>query len=106
MGLKSRTSTSGRINPVVGRHDPSRGMRRQIADGAEAYYVADGNKNIIALKDSSGADVSTYSYPPFGVLENPADGDENPFRFSLKVIGLKMKVFANIVILLVWGMIL
>ncbi len=49
-------------------------MRRQIADGAEAYYVADGNKNIIALKDSSGADVSTYSYTPFGVLENPADG--------------------------------
>ena len=78
----------------------------RIADNNEAYYIADGNKNIIALKDSSGADVSTYSYTPFGVLENPADGDENPFRFSLKVIGLKMKVFANIVILLVWGMIL
>ncbi len=43
-------------------------------------YIIDGNNNVIALKDSSGADVSTYT--PFGALEKPADGDENPFRFS------------------------
>ena len=55
---------------------------RWIADNTEAYYIAAGNKNIIALKDSSGADVSTYAYTPFGSLENPVDGDENPFRFS------------------------
>ena len=54
----------------------------RIADNAEAYYIADGNKNIIALKDSSGADISTYVYTPFGALENPVGGDENPFRFS------------------------
>lgn len=54
----------------------------RIADNTQTYYIADGNKNIIALKDSSGADVSTYAYTPFGSLENPADGDENPFRFS------------------------
>ena len=54
----------------------------RIADNTEAYYIADGNKNIIALKKSSGADVSIYSYTPFGALENPVDGDENPFRFS------------------------
>ena len=54
----------------------------RIADNTETYYIADGNKNIIALKDSSGADVSTYAYTPFGSLENPVDGDENPFRFS------------------------
>ena len=54
----------------------------RIADNTETYYIADGNKNIIALKDSSGADVSTYTYTPFGALENPVDGDENPFRFS------------------------
>ena len=54
----------------------------RIADNTETYYIADGNKNIIALKDSSGADVSTYAYTPFGALENPVDGDENPFRFS------------------------
>lgn len=54
----------------------------RIADNTRTYYIADGNKNIIALKDSSGADVSTYAYTPFGSLENPADGDENPFRFS------------------------
>ena len=34
------------------------------------------------MKDSSGADVSTYAYTPFGTLENSVDGDENPFRFS------------------------
>ena len=54
----------------------------RIADNTQTYYIADGNKNIIALKDSSGADVSTYAYTPFGSLENPVDGDENPFRFS------------------------
>ena len=45
-------------------------------------YIIDGNNNVIALKDSSGADVSTYTYIPFGALEKPADSDENPFRFS------------------------
>lgn len=53
----------------------------RIADNTETYYIVNGNKNVIALKDSSGADVSTYNYTPFGTLENPADGDENPFRF-------------------------
>lgn len=54
----------------------------RIANNTQTYYIADGNKSIIALKDSSGADVSTYAYTPFGSLENPVDGDENPFRFS------------------------
>lgn len=54
----------------------------RIADNTQTYYIADGNKNIIALKDSSGADVSTYSYTPFGALEEPTVEDENPFRFS------------------------
>ena len=54
----------------------------RIADNAEEYYIVDGNKNVIALKDSSGADVSTYTYTPFGAVEAPVDGDENPFRFS------------------------
>ena len=54
----------------------------RIADNAEDYYIVDGNKNAIALKDSSGADVSTYTYTPFGAVEDPVDGDENPFRFS------------------------
>ncbi len=54
----------------------------RIADNAEEYYIVDGNKNVIALKDSSGADIATYTYTPFGAVENPTDGDENPFRFS------------------------
>ena len=54
----------------------------RVAGDAEEYYIVDGNKNVIALKDSSGADVSTYTYTPFGAVEGPVDGDENPFRFS------------------------
>ena len=54
----------------------------RIADNAEEYYIVDGNKNVIALKDSSGADIATYTYTPFGAVEDPVDGDENPFRFS------------------------
>ena len=27
-------------------------------------------------------DIATYIYMPSGSLENPTDGDENPFRFS------------------------
>ena len=43
----------------------------RIADNIEAYYIADGNKNIIALKDSSGADVSTYTYTPLRLGGKP-----------------------------------
>ena len=46
------------------------------------YYVADGNKNILAVRDSNGTDLSNYTYTPFGTVENPEDSDDNPFRFS------------------------
>lgn len=46
------------------------------------YYVADGNKNIIAVRDSNGTELSNYTYTPFGTVENPEDSDDNPFRFS------------------------
>jgi rhs family protein-like protein len=54
----------------------------RIADNAETYYIADGNKNILAVRDSNGTDLSNYTYTPFGTVENPGDSDENPFRFS------------------------
>ena len=46
------------------------------------YYVADGNKNILAVRDSNGTELSNYTYTPFGTVENPEDSDDNPFRFS------------------------
>ena len=46
------------------------------------YYVADGNKNILAVRDSNGTALSNYTYTPFGTVENPEDSDDNPFRFS------------------------
>ncbi|WP_288610974.1 RHS repeat-associated core domain-containing protein [uncultured Victivallis sp.] len=51
-------------------------------DGVNGYYVADGNKNILAVRDSNGTDLSNYTYTPFGTVENPEDSDDNPFRFS------------------------
>ena len=40
----------------------------RIADGIDAYYITDGNKNIIALKDAEGVNLATYSYSPFGSM--------------------------------------
>lgn len=54
----------------------------RTTNGVNGYYVADGNKNIIAVRDSNGTDLSNYTYTPFGTVENPEDSDDNPFRFS------------------------
>ena len=43
----------------------------RIADNAEEYYIVDGNKNVIALKDSSGADIATYTYTPLRLGGKP-----------------------------------
>ena len=54
----------------------------RTTNGVNGYYVADGNKNIIAVRDSNGTELSNYTYTPFGTVENPEDSDDNPFRFS------------------------
>ena len=54
----------------------------RTTNGVNGYYVADGNKNILAVRDSNGTDLSNYTYTPFGTVENPGDSDDNPFRFS------------------------
>ncbi len=48
----------------------------------DAYYIADGNKNIIQMRDAAGTITKTYAYNPFGAVEALTVGDENPFRFS------------------------
>ena len=47
----------------------------------EEYFVADGNKNILALKDASGNTTVSYNYDPFGKV-TASNTHANPFRFS------------------------
>jgi len=54
---------------------------RATIDGDLCYFVADGNKNIIALKDATGATTDDYTYTPFGAVTASGSTD-NPFRFS------------------------
>jgi len=46
------------------------------------YYLADANKNIGQLLNSSGYIVAKYEYSPFGKLTVNNDSVNNPFRFS------------------------
>ena len=46
------------------------------------YYIVDGNKNVIELRNAAGAVTASYAYNPFGAQESPTAEDENPFRFS------------------------
>ena len=51
---------------------------------AAYFYICDGNKNVIAMTDSSGTRVAEYIYAPFGrILHLEGELAEiNPFRFS------------------------
>ena len=46
------------------------------------YYIVDGNKNVIELRNAAGAVTASYAYNPFGAQKSPTAEDENPFRFS------------------------
>lgn len=46
------------------------------------YYLADANKNIGQLINSSGSLIANYEYSPFGKLTVSNDTINNPFRFS------------------------
>jgi len=53
-------------------------------DSERYFYVTDGNKNVIALYDTDGILMASYSYGPFGQLltaEGPL-AQINPFQFS------------------------
>lgn len=54
---------------------------RATIDGDACYFVADGNKNIIALKDATAVTTDDYTYTPFGAVTASGSID-NPFRFS------------------------
>ena len=52
--------------------------------GATYYYHTDGNKNVIAMTDSNGAKVASYTYDAFGNVTSRTGSyaATNPFRFS------------------------
>ena len=54
------------------------------ANAAHYFYMLDGNKNVMALVDSTGAIKADYTYDPFGrlTLKTGEYADANPFRFS------------------------
>jgi len=54
---------------------------RATIDEDARYFIADGNKNIIALKDVTGTTTDDYTYTPFGTVTASGSTD-NPFRFS------------------------
>ncbi len=63
------------------------GALLMIQDGNNSYFPAyDGNGNVTALTDQTGAIVASYEYSPFGELlrRQGSYADLNPFRFSTK----------------------
>ena len=54
---------------------------RATIDGDACYFVADGNKNVIELRDAMGVVADDYTYTPFGGVTASGSTD-NPFRFS------------------------
>lgn len=57
------------------------GLDVPLLRNGQEFYLADANKNIVALIDASGAVTDTYVYDPFGTCTHSGDSD-NPFRFS------------------------
>lgn len=45
------------------------------------YLIADGNKNIIQIRNATGSVTDSYVYDPFGKVTHN-EGSENPFQFS------------------------
>ena len=56
----------------------------RVAGTTTEYCIADGNKNIIQLRDVSGTVTDSYSYNPFGSVTHTGSSD-NPFQFSSEV---------------------
>ena len=72
----------------------SEGVPASVQVGADpaprSYYVYNGHGDVVALVDSAGATVASYSYDAFGVpqaggvAESFANGWTNPYRYDGK----------------------
>lgn len=64
-------------------------------DNAAYYYVTDGNKNVTALYDATGAEAANYVYGPFGqTLAANGRGGESPAAVDYE--GGKMAAICNL----------
>lgn len=75
--LNSDAQTASYLWHPVGLDTPL--MRR--ANNCNEYYVIDGNKNVIELRNASGTKTDSYIYDPFGKVTHDGSSS-NPFRFS------------------------
>lgn len=75
--LDGNAQTAGYLWQPSGQDVPL--MR--TAGTAVEYLVADGNKNIVQIRDAEGNATDGYAYEPFGQCRH-AGASANPFRFS------------------------
>jgi uncharacterized protein RhaS with RHS repeats len=53
-------------------------------DGKKYYYLFDGLGSIVAMTNSTGAEVNKYDYDPYGNLisQTEQSGLDNPWKFA------------------------
>ncbi|CCF85155.1 RHS repeat-associated core domain-containing protein [Nitrolancea hollandica] len=57
-------------------------LTEQRTPSGNYYYLFDGLGSVVALTDSSGAVVNTYSYDPYGNTKSSTGTVDNPWRFG------------------------
>ncbi|CCF85157.1 RHS repeat-associated core domain-containing protein [Nitrolancea hollandica] len=79
LGLSLAADTSGTTAYV---RDNQGKLTEQRTPGGNYYYLFDGLGSVVALTDSSGAVVNTYSYDPYGNTKSSTGSVANPWRFG------------------------
>src|ERR1700761_1170425 len=75
------STTSGATDYFT--YDPSGRLNSTVIGGSRYYYLYDGQGNIIGLINTSGAQVATYSYDPYGnTTSSGTEATANPFRYQ------------------------
>ncbi len=57
-------------------------LTEQRTPGGNYYYLFDGLGSVVALTDSNGSVVNTYSYVPYGNTKSSTGTVDNPWRFG------------------------
>jgi RHS repeat-associated protein len=70
------SGTTGYIRDNQGK------LTEQRTPSGNYYYLFDGLGSVVALTDSSGAVVNTYSYDPYGNIKSSTGTVANPWRFG------------------------
>jgi RHS repeat-associated protein len=82
LGLSARTDTSGTTHFV--RCSCGLLNDERTPDGKKYYYLFDGLGSIVGLSNSSGTEVNSYDYDPYGQVFNQTEqsGLNNPWKFA------------------------